>query len=453
MGPSGLSSIIQAAALSSTTFTVTLALYFAYQRRSPGLPWWLAGNGMLALAMHLYVLRADNWIADGGYTPTVTFLAVWLPGLLISAGALCALLGFRELLGRRGVPLVALALLMAQLCAHSVFTYLLPDFAARSLSLNLYLSLCCASVSREIFRHGTKDFGIVARVVGGIWLTIAILHVIRLHEIVTEMRGDVPDLWKFAGSHSFIITAAVSVLWTMGGLIMAALRERRLSAESRKLEIARERERTLAEQRRRLSRDLHDTLGGINATIGVLASSAIGANDRSVERDALGKIHLLAREAQSELRSLLNKLARQELSLATWLAEFRELAGLMAEGAGARLAWSAEGFDERPSGDALAGVHLIRALREVCNNAMRHSGATCWRVGAEAGDAMMRLDIADNGSGIEAGRTPGHGLANIRSRVEDLGGSVEILSDDGTCVSIRVPLPLGFVVRQGGAPV
>lgn len=453
MGPTGLSSVIQAAALSSTTFTVTLALYFAYQRRSPGLPWWLAGNAMFAMAMHLYVLRADNWIADGGYTPAVTFLAVWLPGLLISSGALCALLGFRELLGLRGVPAVALALLGVQICAHSVFTYLVPDFAARGLALNLYLSLCCALVARQIFRHGAKDFGIVARVVGGIWLTIAVLHVIRLHELVSAMAEEPPDLWKFAGSHSFMITAAVSVLWTMGGLIMAALRERRLVAESRELEIARERERTLTEQRRRLSRDLHDTLGGINATIGVLASSAIGADDRSVEREALGKIHQLAREAQSELRSLLNKLARQELSLATWLAEFREMAGVMAEGAGARLAWSAEGFDERPSGDALAGVHLIRALREVCNNAMRHSGATRWRFAAEAGDGMMRLEIADNGCGIDAGRTPGHGLANIRSRVEDLGGSVGIVSADGTCVTIQVPLPLGFVVRQGGAPV
>jgi signal transduction histidine kinase len=452
MQPSGLSSIIQAAALSSTTFTVTLALYFAYQRRSPGLPWWLAGNAMLSLAMHLYVLRAQNWVADGGYTPAVTFLAVLLPGLLISAGALCALLGFRELIGRRGVPVVAVALLGVQVCSHSTFTYLVPDFAGRSLSLNLYLCLCCGMVARLIFRHGVKDFGIVARVVGGIWLTISILHLIRLHEIITAICNDPPDLWSFAGSRSFIVTAAVSVLWTMGGLIMAALRERRLAAESRNLEIARERDRTLTEQRRRLSRDLHDTLGGINATIGVLASSAISADDRSIDREALGKIHQLSREAQSELRSLLNKLSRQELSLATWLAEFREMAGVMAEGSGARLDWTAEGFDEHPSGDALAGVHLIRALREVCNNAMRHSGASRWRVHAEAGDGVMRLEIADNGCGMSGGRTSGHGLVNIRSRIEELGGTVEIRSAEGTCVSIRVPLPMGFVVRQGSNP-
>ena len=58
-------------------------------------------------------------------------------------------------------------------------------------------------------------------------------------------------------------------------------------------------------------------------------------------------------------------------------------------------------------------------------------------------DGRVELTIEDDGTGFDAGTVPsGHGLANIRARAEQMGGTVDIStrSDGGTTVFVRVPV-------------
>jgi signal transduction histidine kinase len=89
-----------------------------------------------------------------------------------------------------------------------------------------------------------------------------------------------------------------------------------------------------------------------------------------------------------------------------------------------------------------AADHLLAVLREALTNAGKHAHATRFRIIVAVGDEL-RLDVIDNGTGIEQGAAPaqGLGLANLRHRAEKLGGSFELQDPEegGTRLVWRVP--------------
>ncbi|MGW3265296.1 GAF domain-containing sensor histidine kinase [Streptomyces sp. NPDC001056] len=87
--------------------------------------------------------------------------------------------------------------------------------------------------------------------------------------------------------------------------------------------------------------------------------------------------------------------------------------------------------------------HLLAVLREALSNAARHARATTVEVTAEASDRSLRLTVADNGRGIDPAATRRSGLANLRSRAEELGGTCHVARRDptGTLLEWSVPLP------------
>ncbi|MFF8941604.1 GAF domain-containing protein [Streptomyces sp. NPDC014864] len=95
-----------------------------------------------------------------------------------------------------------------------------------------------------------------------------------------------------------------------------------------------------------------------------------------------------------------------------------------------------------PAGHA---EHLLAVLREALSNAARHAHASAVEVTAEATDGTLRLSVADNGRGIDPAVTRRSGLANLRSRAEELGGGLEIgpREPSGTVLRWTVPLPAG----------
>jgi signal transduction histidine kinase len=89
-------------------------------------------------------------------------------------------------------------------------------------------------------------------------------------------------------------------------------------------------------------------------------------------------------------------------------------------------------------------AHLLAMTREGLSNIARHSAAT--RASLELGveDGTLRLIIGDNGRGFDLGeahRRDQHGLANLRSRAESMGGSLIVHSEltVGTRIEVRIP--------------
>ena len=87
---------------------------------------------------------------------------------------------------------------------------------------------------------------------------------------------------------------------------------------------------------------------------------------------------------------------------------------------------------------------LLRITQEACANAVRHGDARNLSVSLTRQPGYAELAVRDDGTGFDpAAGTPGSGLAHIRDRVAELGGTAAIDSAPGcgTSVTVRVPVP------------
>lgn len=87
---------------------------------------------------------------------------------------------------------------------------------------------------------------------------------------------------------------------------------------------------------------------------------------------------------------------------------------------------------------------LFLAFKEALTNVVRHAEATEVRVGFQVEQAQLRLTVSDNGRGFSsAAQTAAmDGVANMRARIEKLGGKFEITGDAGSGTTVRFYVPL-----------
>jgi two-component system NarL family sensor kinase len=90
---------------------------------------------------------------------------------------------------------------------------------------------------------------------------------------------------------------------------------------------------------------------------------------------------------------------------------------------------------------------LFRILQEILNNIIKHSKATEINIKLDYQDAVLQLQVSDNGIGFNSANLPaeqsGMGLQNIQKRAGIIGGEATVLSspDEGTTITIFTPYP------------
>jgi signal transduction histidine kinase len=207
-----------------------------------------------------------------------------------------------------------------------------------------------------------------------------------------------------------------------------------------------EHQRGLAQERARIARDLHDDLGSSLTEITMLATASPGLKlpaDEATERmeTIAGKSRTLV-YALDEIVWAVDPARDTLASVARYLASYAEeyLAGLKVA---CRVQIPNSFPDQMVSGEVRH--HLFLAVKEALNNAVRHGGATQIGFRVRVLEARLLISITDNGSGFDtSGRSNGHGLLNLRNRLEHLHGHCELESSPGagTTVSLQLPLPV-----------
>ena len=212
------------------------------------------------------------------------------------------------------------------------------------------------------------------------------------------------------------------------------------------------------EERRRLRRDLHDGLGP------TLAANLlkIGLMRGMVERDSGTALQILEQiendidSTLSEVRRLVYELRPPELdqlglvgAVAACAERYAPLSReIGADGNGGGMRIRVDAPPVLPLLPAAVEVASYRIVQEGVNNAARHAqAAECvirlQLVGdSEEAGRLLRLQICDDGVGID-GRVPaGVGFASMRERAEEVGGrfSVESALGKGTCLTAVMPL-------------
>jgi signal transduction histidine kinase len=202
------------------------------------------------------------------------------------------------------------------------------------------------------------------------------------------------------------------------------------------------------DERRRIARELHDSVGQDLAALSMCLEGAKrvakGTPETAVEK--LDDACEIVEKCSSEIRTLSHLLhppLLEELGLAS------------------AIEWYVEGFASRskiavdlqmPSGfkrlDPSVELPLFRVLQECLTNIHRHSESKTAAVKVEADEHKVSLEVSDQGKGIAlrdskltGGKRLGVGISGMRERLNDLGGTLEIHStDQGTVVRAAIPL-------------
>ena len=195
-------------------------------------------------------------------------------------------------------------------------------------------------------------------------------------------------------------------------------------------------ELAVAEERVRMSRELHDSVGHHLTVVKVGLENAERWRDREPEAawQDVRQAKTLTGDALQEIRRVVRALRPPQLDGRGGDA-LRELARTF-EGTGLTVDVRVDG-EERPLDPV-----LFRVVQESLTNALRHSGGTRVTVRLRFAPDAVRLSVTDDGRGA-GGTAPGFGLTSLAGRVREAGGSLHTGDVAGGGFEVRADLPGG----------
>jgi signal transduction histidine kinase len=206
------------------------------------------------------------------------------------------------------------------------------------------------------------------------------------------------------------------------------------------------------EERRRIARELHDSVGQTLAALSMNLAT-VGADIERLAKTAsiITDSTALVNDMSSDIRTISYLLHPPLLDEA---------------GLSSALTWYIKGFSERSKIDIQLQIPqdfgrlprdketaIFRVVQECLTNIHRHSGSSVAKISIAHSDGNVRVEVEDKGKGIAPQKhadiiysqtvTPGVGVRGMRERLRQLGGTLDIRSDGegkGTTVTARLPV-------------
>lgn len=290
-------------------------------------------------------------------------------------------------------------------------------------------------------RGGTYEFRVIARNNSGVWNEAGAGLVLAVSPFFYETWW-----FRICGGLATVILAAGTAL---------VVSRHRYRQKLRRLEAR----RALEQERARIARDIHDDLGATLTRISLLSQPARSAAEDAEEAETtattLARIHQTARDlthAMGEVVWAVNPEHDTFDSLANYISSYAQNF-LRAAGIRCRIEVPLQ-LPKQPL-SAEVRHNLFLAFKEALNNVVKHAQASEVRIILAPQESGFELRVADNGIGFTresvaaqtrgdnpARPAPGNGLANMLSRLEELGGACDLQSEPGTGtrVTFRVRL-------------
>lgn len=200
-------------------------------------------------------------------------------------------------------------------------------------------------------------------------------------------------------------------------------------------------EQAVLRERQRIMADMHDGLG--SGLIGLLSQ----VHARSAD---MAQVEQRLNDMLTDLRAIVDSLQPVEGDLGVVLGNIRYRMSKAIEASGVKFVWKVE---QLPTLEDLTPDKMLaiqRIVLEALSNVLRHAAASSMSISAKyiAERRTIVIVIADDGVGFDSGTAQrGHGLRNMRSRTQRIGGRIDI--DSTPANGTRVTLELSAVA--GGA--
>jgi PAS domain S-box-containing protein len=193
-------------------------------------------------------------------------------------------------------------------------------------------------------------------------------------------------------------------------------------------------------ERNAIGVELHDNVNQILVGTNLLLSA--------IKKDATKAEELLPvcikhiQQVLDENRKIAHAFIAPDLSKEDLPDQLEKLRYVMLEPAGIQVALNTDNYNTIFVNNEMK-LNLYRIAQEQCTNITRYAGASNADIELSCDDKMVRLNISDNGKGMDLNKQPiGVGLRNIESRAKIFRGTVDIITAPGKGFSVKVKLPL-----------
>ncbi len=232
-----------------------------------------------------------------------------------------------------------------------------------------------------------------------------------------------------------------------------ALRER----EIRIVELSGHLLKAQEEERKRISRELHDETGQALMVIRLYLGMLDGAVKNREGKAKIGELLAVVDRTIEGIRRIIGRLSPLVLQELGLIAAIRKEAKDLARTAGvqSRVAIG----DDVGRLDPVIETAIYRVVQESLHNVAKHAQAQNVNIQMEREGETLKLIIEDDGMGIRAvtnSLRPSFGMAGMQERISTLGGQMRVVSrkGEGTKISVTVPVParpeLGSTKAQKG---
>ncbi|HEX3923557.1 MAG TPA: ATP-binding protein [Streptosporangiaceae bacterium] len=192
-----------------------------------------------------------------------------------------------------------------------------------------------------------------------------------------------------------------------------------------------------AAERARIAREVHDAISQHLFALRMIAAGMRRADPGHQQARAIERI---SEEALRDMQTLLAELRPASLDGAGLAPALQEICAAYQD----RLGVTVDASLDDVTVPAPVEHALLRITQEACANAVRHGNAGRLAVSLARQDGHVELAVRDTGTGFDpAAAHAGSGLAHIRDRVAEVGGTVDIDSAPGrgAALIVRVPVP------------
>lgn len=198
-------------------------------------------------------------------------------------------------------------------------------------------------------------------------------------------------------------------------------------------------------ERNRISRDLHDTVGHTLSTIVIQLAAIEKVTEESAPEAAkmLNQLHGFTKEGLTNVREVIHEIKPTNYQQVAFVEQLTSLIAEFEANTNRQVYFNTNDVLWELNEDQEALIY--RAVQEFLGNTVKHSEATEIRIQYHFTDASVILTMQDNGEGVDEIQ-PQMGLTGMKERANLLGGKVSFQSAVDSGFKVRIVLPKGGFV-------